>query len=366
MARLSAVVVLSTLGFVAHSSPVSAQEKSETAPKPRPVPSLKVGDSAPPLKVTKWLRGQEVKAFEPGKVYVVEFWATWCGPCIACMPHLSSLQAEYEDKNVTVIGFTSRDLLGKPDHSEKAVADFVHGRGKGFQYTFAYADDGATAEEWMVAAGREGIPCTFVVDKAGKIADIGHPMYLPAVLPKVVAGKATAVEVGAEMATIRAEFGTISGLVFSDPKASLRALKAFESEHPTLADFLVSAKVKLSLLPKHGEAGEAKDYAEALVARAVGRKDAQALGMTSALLRRGDGRESPELLAIAVKAAEAVLIIDGGKDARSLIDLADAHFVSGDKAKAKKYALLAKAAAGPEDARFKEEIDKEAGRLGAE
>lgn len=297
---------------------------------------------------------------------MVEFWATWCGPCLAGMPHLSDLQAEYADRNVTVIGFTSRDLLGKPDHSEMGVTDFVHGRGKRFNYTFAYADDGATADAWMTAAGREGIPCTFVVDQAGKIADIGHPMYLPAVLPKVVGGKATAGEVGAEMAAIRAEFGAISGLVFSDPKASLRALKAFEAKHPPLADFLVSVRIKLSLLPDHGEPGEAKDYADALVARAVERKDAQILGMTSAILRRGDGKGHRELLAIAVKAAEAEVLIGGGKDARSLIDLADAHFVSGDKAKARKYALLAKEAAGPEAAPFRESIAQEAARLGAE
>ena len=71
-------------------------------------PSLKVGDPAPALKVGKWLQGDAVTKFEPGKVYVVHFWATWCPPCIGKMPHLADLQARYKGQGVTVISFTSR------------------------------------------------------------------------------------------------------------------------------------------------------------------------------------------------------------------------------------------------------------------
>lgn len=282
------------------------------------------------------------------------------------MPHLARLQAEYKDKNVTIIGFTSRDLFGKPDHGEKEVADFISRHGKKFGYTFAYADDGSTAEKWMVAAGREGIPCSFVVDQTGRIAYIGHLMYLPAVLPRAVKGKATAKEIGAELARIEDELRAISGGMFSDPKAGLRALKAFEAKHPELTDFSGSVRTKLSLLPKYGESREAKEYADALIGKAVKQKDVEVLGMVSAILRNGDGKESRELLALAVKAAEAEVLIDGGSEARSLIDLADAHFVSGDKAKAREFARKAKEAANAESAALKEYIGKEASRLGAE
>src|SRR4051794_41097831 len=94
------LVLAALIGLAA---PVAAQEKDA---------KLKVSDKAPPVKVTKWLQGKEVKEFAEGKVYVMEFWATWCGPCIVMMPHMSELQAEYKDKGVTFVGFTSKDDRG--------------------------------------------------------------------------------------------------------------------------------------------------------------------------------------------------------------------------------------------------------------
>src|ERR1700761_3630148 len=68
------------------------------ADQPTTAPAtLNWGDPAPALTVGKWVKGDPVAALEPGKIYVIDFWATWCAPCRALMPHLSELQKKYPD-----------------------------------------------------------------------------------------------------------------------------------------------------------------------------------------------------------------------------------------------------------------------------
>lgn len=158
--------------------------KVATKPTVAPVSSgkskLGVGDAAPPLTVTKWMNGVPVEKLEPGKVYVLEFWATWCPPCVAAMPHLTQLQAKYADKGLVVIGVTTRDRMG---NNLESVTQFVDKKAGGdLGYRVAYCDDAKTDEAFMQAAGQSGIPCSFVVGRDGKVVFIGHPMQLDPVL----------------------------------------------------------------------------------------------------------------------------------------------------------------------------------------
>jgi thiol-disulfide isomerase/thioredoxin len=139
--------------------------------------TLKVGDPAPKLQVAKWVQGEPVNEFAKDKAYIVEFWATWCGPCRQSIPHLNEIYNKYKDKGLVVIG---QDCWEQEDDE---VPKFVKQMGDKMTYRVALDDKkgsekGKMAETWMEAAGQNGIPTAFVIAKTGEIAWIGHPMTL--------------------------------------------------------------------------------------------------------------------------------------------------------------------------------------------
>jgi thiol-disulfide isomerase/thioredoxin len=155
---------------------------------------LAIGDPAPKLELGKFIKGDPVSGIEAGKVYVVEFWATWCGPCIAAMPHLSELQKKHPD--VVIVSITD-----ETDDAEK-VEEFVKGKGETMSYrvVFDKETDGGHAmnKNYLRAAGQDGIPCAFIVNKESKIAWIGHPMQMDGPLAKIVEGSWDVVKAAAD------------------------------------------------------------------------------------------------------------------------------------------------------------------------
>jgi thiol-disulfide isomerase/thioredoxin len=131
---------------------------------------LEVGDKAPAKLPSAWIKGERVSAFDPKKTYVMEFWATWCPPCVASIPHLAELQTKLKDKGVTVISV-------HVSNGVEAADAFVRKEGKKMTYTVAKDTNGSVGKAWLTAAGQNGIPCAFVV-AGGKVAYIGHPMGL--------------------------------------------------------------------------------------------------------------------------------------------------------------------------------------------
>ncbi|MFO0843334.1 MAG: redoxin family protein [Gemmataceae bacterium] len=334
--------------------PAKIIKKGDASKKEKPAIKLRVGDPAPPLKATKWLQGDEVKKFERDKVYVVEFWATWCGPCIVMMPHMAEMQAEYRNKGVTFIGYSTKD----PNNTEEKVVAFLKKRGPNLGYTFAYADDRNTYDAWMRAAGRGGIPCSFVVDKASRIAYIGHPMYLDVVLPKVVSGSWDSKVSADEVGKIEEETSEVFKALRGDPAESLKALTAFEAKHQELNQIPYFMGPKLSALLKTGKTAEARKFAEAVVKKAGKYADAMALRTVSATLRT-EAKGNKDLMGLAVKAAEGMLAAEGDKNAMALVNLASTHFAAGNKEKAREYGKRAVEAAEDEPARVKQSIEKQ-------
>ena len=146
--------------------------------------AAEVGDPAAPLHIAEWVKGQPVDlaAVKGQKIVVVEFWATWCPPCRASIPHLTELQRKYKDKGVLFIGISTE----KP----AVVKPFVTQMGAQMDYTVAIDQDFKTSEGYMEAYGIEGIPHAFIVDKMGRVAWGGHPMDgLDQTLELILAGK---------------------------------------------------------------------------------------------------------------------------------------------------------------------------------
>lgn len=135
-------------------------------------PTLAVGDKAPTKLPTAWLKGDRVATLDPKKAYVIEFWATWCPPCVASIPHLTELQAQLKEDGVQVMSIHVASGVDAAD-------DYVRKNTKKMAYTIYKDPNGAVGKAWLAAAGQSGIPCSFVV-AGGKVAYIGHPMSLDA------------------------------------------------------------------------------------------------------------------------------------------------------------------------------------------
>jgi thiol-disulfide isomerase/thioredoxin len=330
-------------------------KKTDDAAKENEAPTLKVGDAPPPLKVSKWLQGAAVRAFDPGKTYVVEFWATWCGPCIMMMPHLGELQAEYKDQGVTFIGFSAKD----PRNTAEKVAEFVAKRGPKLGYTFAYGDDRDTYSAWMTAAHQNGIPCSFVIDAKGKIAYIGHPLFLGIVLPKVIAGTWNPEHGALEMANAEKELDAVSEkLADANPETGLKAISEFEQKRPELAKLPFFVGPKIMLLIKAKKTDEAKTYADAVLAKAIDQEDTGALRTVASIGQLPGAKEQKALLDDSLQAADAILKISGGKDLGALITALQANFAAGNNAKAKELAQKTRAVAAGEPKVVQMRVDK--------
>ena len=142
----------------------------------------KLGDPAAPLAIKEWVKGKPIDVKDGKNIYVVEFWATWCGPCLRSIPHLSEMQKKFKDKGVVFVGIS--------DEASATVKPFVEKMGEKMDYTVACDDERKSNAGYMGAYGQGGIPTAFIVGKDGKVQWFGHPMAeLEKTLEQIIAGK---------------------------------------------------------------------------------------------------------------------------------------------------------------------------------
>lgn len=322
------------------ATPVALAQKTEEAAAKKP--ALVPGSPAPALSIEKWVKGAPIASFEKGKIYVVEFWATWCGPCVASMPHISALQRQYKDKGVTIIGVTAED----PDNSLADVEAMVKDKGDGMDYTVAWDKGNATKTAFMTAAEQKGIPCSFLIDGTGKVAFIGHPTHLDLPLKQVVAGTWDIEKGNAAIAEASKQTKEIMVLARMDPKAALAKMAEFEKKYP---DFVVPLETtKFNALMAVGDFVGASALGGKLVDAAIAAKDAQKLNAIAWSIVDPEVKLEKRDLDLAQRAAEKAVDLTHWKDGAIIDTLARVYFWKGDLKKAIELQTKAIDASSPE------------------
>ena len=252
----------------------------------------KLGDPAAPLVIKDWVKGKPVDVKDGKSIYVVEFWATWCGPCKQSIPHLTELQTKFKDKVV---------FVGISDEVVGTVKPFVEKMGKQMDYVVACDDERKSNAAYMQAYGQGGIPTAFVVDRQGNLAWFGHPMdQLEEILNQVLAGKydINAASKRDEERALQSEFQGLSAKGDQGARELGRKLMERAGEDVTaLTQFAFNVAANIQNQNRDFSlANEALDKAEKL----AGGKDSRVLGVRS-IVRFESGKEE-EGLALAKEA----------------------------------------------------------------
>jgi thiol-disulfide isomerase/thioredoxin len=304
--------------------------------------TLSVGDPAPAIQVKEFVKGTPVSSFEKGKTYVVEFWATWCGPCKVSIPHLTEMQNKYKD--ITFIG------VSVWEQSQDGVKPFVQAMGDQMAYRVAMdqvppngnGNEGAMAKSWMQAAGQNGIPTAFVVNGDSKIVWIGHPMTMDKPLEEIVTGKWDVAKAVAESKREQAEQGKLQELQAKlaaaqrsgDPKQVVAVLDRAIADDPSRESMLGPAKFQF-LLGKGGDPAKAAVYGKRLVETVLKDSPEQLNGLAWLIVDpAAPSKATPVMVKLALQAALRADTIAQGKDAAIADTLAKAYFDSGNAAKA--------------------------------
>jgi thiol-disulfide isomerase/thioredoxin len=298
---------------------VRERDAKETATPARASRSTSiVGTAAPELAIDAWVKGGPIASFEPGRIYVVEFWATWCGPCLASMGHLTHLAREFGSPateggppRVTIVGVTSRDDRG---NTREAVEALVADRGAGIDYLIAWDQGRTTWSRWMGADGRSGIPAAFVVGPTGTVEFSGHPSLLDLVLPPLVEGTWDRTKGAAEIAEAQQAQQEADRVGRTDPKAGLELFKAFEARWPRYAtQFLMS---RADLERGAGLGDQAVATVRSAIAKAEQVLDGPSLQRIAA--RALSRAQDPAWLALARDAIASANTASGGRNATFL------------------------------------------------
>lgn len=302
---------------------------------------LNVGDAAPKLQVKEFVKGEPVKQFDKDKIYVVEFWATWCPPCRATIPHLTELQKKHKDVKFVGVSVYER----KPEE----VKPFVKEMGEKMDYVVAIddvpagaeANQGKMAKNWMDAAQQEGIPTAFIVNGDGKVAWIGHPTELEKPLDQVIAGnwdlKVAAADFKKEREKKRLVVAAREAIAKSsgtgDIKSATAALEKAIAADPE-AEAELGTQLFSVLLAKAPNDEQTEKYGRHLVDSLLKDEPQGLNNMAWTIVGEDDAKPNSKLIKLAIEAAQKADELTKKKHAAIANTLAKAYAANGDFSKA--------------------------------
>ena len=191
------------------------------------------------LYIRQWISETQPEAEDfANRVLVLEFWATWCPPCVAQVPHLKKLASKYEDKDVLFLGLSQ-------DNSAEKVTAFV----KKNEINYFMALDGGTANR----LGIDGIPAAFVIGHNGKVVWAGHPGSdeFEDAIKRAVAAAPASILAGIELGSYRHLRFALSGSKRFSMAYSKLAADSEKSDCPETAQAAaILAKINLRLNEK--------------------------------------------------------------------------------------------------------------------
>lgn len=297
---------------------------------------LSLGDKVPDLgEDVTWIQKGPISEFQEGEIYVLDFWATWCGPCVASIPHIDGIADKYEDEGVTVIG-----VAIWPSPNMTPTSQFVAEQGEDMSYPIAADVDGRTAKKFMDAAGRNGIPTIMIVNRDRRLAWMGHPMDgMDEALEEIMAGSYD-IEAAVERERTRAQ---------REAEAQQIIARAQEAQAKEDWDALLSAMDELIALDPQNWGHLALEKFNVMM---MAMEQPEAAYAYAEKMIESDWSENPQTLnqfawtiatdeniperdmKIALKAAERANDLTDEKDASILDTLAAIHFEMGNVAKA--------------------------------
>jgi thiol-disulfide isomerase/thioredoxin len=159
-------------------SQIAAQKKAEDEAQAKQNAMLNQ-----PFTITgKTVDGKDFNTADwKGKVVLVDFWATWCGPCKAGLPHVKEIYSQYHGKGLEILGVSN-------DFDAKALSDFTPKNNMPWPQLFDA--DAAAKQQWnpiTLSNGIHGIPCMFLIDKKGVLRSVTARADMDDLVPKLLA-----------------------------------------------------------------------------------------------------------------------------------------------------------------------------------